>query len=66
MPRILQCQGATSLTSGASFAAMSGSGSSIFGVFEGCGLALKAVEDLKAKGFLAYAASPLARSTSLD
>ena len=64
-PQILRVKEAL-LSLGASFAAMSGSGSSIFGVFEDGALALRAVESLKAEGFLAYVASPLARATSLD
>ena len=54
------------LRAGASFAAMSGSGSSIFGVFEdGAGIE-KAKDGLVAAGFEAYSAAPLARCSTLD
>jgi 4-diphosphocytidyl-2-C-methyl-D-erythritol kinase len=54
------------LNAGASFAAMSGSGSSIFGVFEdGTGIE-KAKVGLVAAGFEAYSAAPLARCSTLD
>jgi 4-diphosphocytidyl-2-C-methyl-D-erythritol kinase len=54
------------LGAGASFAAMSGSGSSIFGVFEGGKGMDEAVEGLTAAGFGAYPVSPLARCLTLD
>jgi 4-diphosphocytidyl-2-C-methyl-D-erythritol kinase len=54
------------LGAGASFAAMSGSGSSIFGVFEGGSRTGEAVERLTEEGFKAYAAAPLARCPALD
>jgi 4-diphosphocytidyl-2-C-methyl-D-erythritol kinase len=51
---------------GASFAAMSGSGSMIFGVFEEGSQPEDAAFRLKAEGFQTYAASPLARTHQLD
>jgi 4-diphosphocytidyl-2-C-methyl-D-erythritol kinase len=54
------------LEEGASFAAMSGSGSSIFGVFEGGARIERAKERLSAAGFAAYSAAPLARCLTLD
>jgi 4-diphosphocytidyl-2-C-methyl-D-erythritol kinase len=54
------------LDAGASFAAMSGSGNSVFGVFEEEKEAQAAAARLGAGGFAAYAASPLARCTTLD
>ena len=62
---ILEAKGLV-LGLGASFAAMSGSGNSIFGVFEDETLARAAVAKLGTMGFDACAASPLARCTSLD
>jgi 4-diphosphocytidyl-2-C-methyl-D-erythritol kinase len=54
------------LDAGASFAAMSGSGSSIFGVFpEGSSMGA-AEARLVAEGFDVYSASPLARCSALD
>lgn len=54
------------LESGASFAAMSGSGSTIFGVFEESSQPEDAAYRLRAEGFRTYAASPLARTQYLD
>jgi 4-diphosphocytidyl-2-C-methyl-D-erythritol kinase len=54
------------LGSGASFAAMSGSGSTIFGVFEDRSKASTAMEVLSERGYGVEAASPLARCSSLD
>lgn len=54
------------LESGASFAAMSGSGSVLFGVFEEGSRPSHAAVLLEAEGFQTYAASPLARMTYLD
>jgi 4-diphosphocytidyl-2-C-methyl-D-erythritol kinase len=54
------------LEAGASFASMSGSGSSVFGVFEGATEAEKARGNLIAAGFDAYSAMPLARYPTLD
>ena len=54
------------LESGASFAAMSGSGSTIFGVFEEGSPSSDAAVLLEAEGFQTYAVSPLARMTYLD
>jgi 4-diphosphocytidyl-2-C-methyl-D-erythritol kinase len=54
------------LGAGASFSAMSGSGSSIFGVFEDGSRVGAAMERLAASGFEAYAAAPLARCLALD
>jgi len=54
------------LEAGAAFASMSGSGSSIFGVFESGTRAERAVESLIAAGFTAYAVLPLARYPTLD
>jgi 4-diphosphocytidyl-2-C-methyl-D-erythritol kinase len=54
------------LGAGASFAAMSGSGSSIFGVFEDESRISMAVERLSGEGFEAYATAPLARCLALD
>jgi 4-diphosphocytidyl-2-C-methyl-D-erythritol kinase len=54
------------IDAGASFSAMSGSGSSVFGVFEDEEAAGAATSRLEAGGFAAYAASPLARCTMLD
>jgi 4-diphosphocytidyl-2-C-methyl-D-erythritol kinase len=51
---------------GASFAAMSGSGSSVFGVFEGRRGGEEAADKLRASGIEAYAAAPLARCVTLD
>jgi 4-diphosphocytidyl-2-C-methyl-D-erythritol kinase len=54
------------LGSGASYAAMSGSGSSIFGIFEDESKVEMAKRLLGKAGFSVYAASPLARYTALD
>jgi 4-diphosphocytidyl-2-C-methyl-D-erythritol kinase len=54
------------LGSGASFAAMSGSGSTMFGVFEDESKLRVAAEAIRGAGFRAYAASPLARIPYLD
>jgi 4-diphosphocytidyl-2-C-methyl-D-erythritol kinase len=54
------------LSGGASFSAMSGSGSSVFGAFEGGTDTREAVERLRASGYTAYAVSPLARCVALD
>jgi 4-diphosphocytidyl-2-C-methyl-D-erythritol kinase len=53
------------LGAGASFAAMTGSGSSVFGIFEDVSKLSHAMEGLEAAGYMTYAASPLARSVSL-
>jgi 4-diphosphocytidyl-2-C-methyl-D-erythritol kinase len=53
------------VAAGASFAAMSGSGSAVFGAFVG-GDPGKAIDQLRARGFDAYAVSPLARCMTLD
>jgi 4-diphosphocytidyl-2-C-methyl-D-erythritol kinase len=50
---------------GASFSAMSGSGSAVFGVFEGGEGSERAIRDLRASGFEACAAAPLARRMAL-
>jgi 4-diphosphocytidyl-2-C-methyl-D-erythritol kinase len=65
MPEIPKAK-AILLGAGASFAAMSGSGSSIFGVFEGEAGAETAKRRLEAAGYGVYAASPLARYPPLD
>lgn len=52
------------LAAGAAFASMSGSGSSVFGVFEEGADAAR--ESLLAAGFSAYSAIPLARYPALD
>jgi 4-diphosphocytidyl-2-C-methyl-D-erythritol kinase len=52
--------------SGASFAAMSGSGNAIFGVFEDEARALVAAARLRDAGFDACVSSPLARCSALD
>ncbi len=54
------------LGAGASFAAMSGSGSSVFGVFEGGTGQDEAKGRLEALGCRVYAAAPLARCMALD
>jgi 4-diphosphocytidyl-2-C-methyl-D-erythritol kinase len=54
------------LGAGASFAAMSGSGSSVFGVFEKGAETDTAIRRLRASGCDAWAATPLARSATLD
>jgi 4-diphosphocytidyl-2-C-methyl-D-erythritol kinase len=54
------------LEAGASFAAMTGSGSSVFGAFEDIEAAERARSRLAAKGMPAYAAVPLARPPALD
>lgn len=54
------------LGSGASFAAMSGSGSTIFGVFEDPSTAIDAMGALSSKGYGVEAVSPLARGPALD
>jgi 4-diphosphocytidyl-2-C-methyl-D-erythritol kinase len=51
---------------GAAFASMSGSGSSVFGVFEGEAGPEKALARLAAAGYVAYASRPLARYPTLD
>jgi 4-diphosphocytidyl-2-C-methyl-D-erythritol kinase len=51
---------------GASFASMSGSGSSVFGVFKVGSRTEEAQRHLTAAGFRVYAASPLARCSTLD
>ena len=52
--------------SGASFAAMSGSGNAIFGVFEDEPAAMVAAARLRDAGFDACVSSPLARCSALD
>ncbi len=53
------------LDAGASFASMSGSGSSVFGAFEG-GIGVgRVLASLKGSGFMAFEVSPLARCLSL-
>ncbi len=64
-PRILEAK-ALLLESGAAFAAMSGSGSSVFGAFEDGEVAAEAERRLSRAGFSAFAACPLARTASLD
>jgi 4-diphosphocytidyl-2-C-methyl-D-erythritol kinase len=64
-PEILAAKGIMS-RAGASFSAMSGSGSSIFGIFEGGKEKESALDLLKSSGFDACAVSPLARCMSLD
>jgi 4-diphosphocytidyl-2-C-methyl-D-erythritol kinase len=54
------------LANGASFSAMSGSGSAVYGLFEGGDGGSRAIGALKASGFEAYAAAPLARCMALD
>jgi 4-diphosphocytidyl-2-C-methyl-D-erythritol kinase len=54
------------LAEGASFASMSGSGSSVFGVFEESGAASAACQRLSREGVIAFAALPLARPPALD
>ena len=53
------------LDAGASFASMSGSGSSVFGAFEGGVGVERVLASLKGSGFMAYEVSPLARCLSL-
>ena len=53
------------MEAGAAFASMSGSGSSVFGVFEGGVGVERVVASLKDSGFVAYEVSPLARCLSL-
>jgi 4-diphosphocytidyl-2-C-methyl-D-erythritol kinase len=62
IPRIKEIM----LDEGATFAAMSGSGSSVYGVFEKDGEAGRALEVLAAAGFAARVARPLARWPTLD
>jgi 4-diphosphocytidyl-2-C-methyl-D-erythritol kinase len=64
-PEILRAK-AILLGEGASFAAMSGSGSSIFGVFEGRSGIDTVNERLAHAGFRVYESMPLARYLSLD
>jgi 4-diphosphocytidyl-2-C-methyl-D-erythritol kinase len=64
-PEILAAKGIMS-RAGASFTAMSGSGSSIFGIFEGGKEKEMAIGLLRSSGFGACAVSPLARCMSLD
>lgn len=54
------------LASGAAFAAMSGSGNTVFGAFEDEGAARAAVQRLEEAGFRACVSSPLARCEALD
>lgn len=54
------------LGAGAAFASMSGSGSSVFGVFEGRESPEGALAALAKAGFEAYSAMPLARYPTLD
>jgi len=54
------------LDSGAAFAAMSGSGSTVFGVFPAGIQAEGALRLFRASGFAAWAASPLARCRNID
>lgn len=54
------------LSEGASFAAMSGSGSSVFGVFDDPEMAHAVMRGLCEDGFSAFAAQPLARPPTLD
>jgi 4-diphosphocytidyl-2-C-methyl-D-erythritol kinase len=54
------------LDSGASFAAMSGSGSTLFGVFEEGSRPCDAADRLRAVGYKTYIVSPLARMPCLD
>lgn len=63
-PRILDAK-AEFLEAGASFASMSGSGSSVFGVFEGGGEG-RALGELRRSGFRAWAVLPLARCLTLN
>jgi 4-diphosphocytidyl-2-C-methyl-D-erythritol kinase len=53
------------LGAGASFAAMSGSGSTIFGVFEDASTASAAAASLAGAGYGTYVATPLARGITL-
>jgi 4-diphosphocytidyl-2-C-methyl-D-erythritol kinase len=54
------------LGAGAAFASMSGSGSSVFGIFEGGAGASEALSSVVRAGFSAYRAIPLARYPTLD
>lgn len=53
-------------SAGAGFSAMSGSGSSVFGVFDAGADLGPAMDRLRASGFDAYSAAPLARCMTLD
>jgi 4-diphosphocytidyl-2-C-methyl-D-erythritol kinase len=64
-PRIGEAK-AILLGAGASFSAMSGSGSAVFGVFGEGSRPEEAMDSLRRSGFTAYAAAPLARCMALD
>lgn len=64
-PRILEAKAAME-AEGALFSAMSGSGSSVFGVFDRGADREGALRRLSAEGFEAWAVSPLARCMALD
>lgn len=64
-PRIAEAKGILS-DAGASFAAMSGSGSTVFGVFESSADTAPAMKGLRDAGFAASLAAPLARYMALD